>query len=75
MGTKEGKISWDEYKEMYRRLMRESYHKHKDVWDEVLSRDEVTLVCFCQSGKLCHRYLLAEYLVKLGAEYLGERTI
>jgi uncharacterized protein YeaO (DUF488 family) len=73
MGSKEGRISWDEYKEMYRALMRKSYNQNKDVWNEVLNREEVTLVCFCKSGESCHRYLLAEYLAKLGAEYLGER--
>lgn len=73
MGSKEGKIFWDRYKEMYKDLMRKSYQQNKEIWREVLSRDEVTLVCFCKSGAKCHRYLLAEYYSKLGAKYLGER--
>ncbi len=75
MGSKEKKISWDEYKRMYQDLMRESYWQNKEIWFEILNRDEVTLVCFCNSGDLCHRYLLAEYLTKLGAEYRGERAL
>jgi uncharacterized protein YeaO (DUF488 family) len=44
-----------------------------DVWNDILGRDKVTLVCFCASGTDCHRYLLAGYLEKLEAEYMGER--
>ncbi len=73
MGSKEGKVSRAEYTEMYRSLMRESYAHHKDVWQDLLDRDEVTLVCFCKAGTFCHRYLLAEYFESLGANYLGER--
>ena len=75
MGSKEGRISWDEYSVLYRNLMRESYQKHLDTWNNLLSRDEVTLVCFCKLGDPCHRYLLADYLVKLGADYFGERIV
>ena len=75
MGTKSGNISWDDYKEMYRELMRESYRRSSHIWEEVLSRKQLTLVCFCKDGDLCHRYLLAEFLAKLGAEYIGERIL
>ncbi len=75
MGSKEGKISWDEYKDMYKDLMRQSYREHRDAWDEVLSREEVTFVCFCKADNPCHRYLLAEYFSVLGADYRGERHL
>ncbi len=74
MGSKEGNISWNEYKVMYKELMRKSYRQNKDIWNEVLNRDEVTLVCFCESGTSCHRYLLANIFPKLGAKYMGERA-
>jgi len=74
MGSKERKISWDEYKQMYRELMQKSYQENLGIWNDILGRDEVTLVCFCASGTDCHRYLLAGYLEKLGAEYMGERV-
>ena len=74
MKTRRGKMAWDEYKEMYKELMRASYRTRKEVWNEVLKREEVTLVCFCPAGGRCHRYLLADFLEKLGAENKGERT-
>ncbi len=75
MGSKEGKITWPEYKQMYKKLMRESYRQNREIWDAILNRKVVTLVCFCKTGTDCHRYLLADYFVKLGAEYLGEREL
>ncbi len=75
IGSKEGKISWDKYQQMYRELMQTSYRENRDIWDDFLSRDELTLVCFCESGANCHRYLLAGYMEKLGAEYMGERVL
>lgn len=74
MGSKEGKILWAEYQQMYREQMQKSYRENRDIWDNVLGRDEVTLVCFCQSGGNCHRYLLAGYMENLGAEYMGDRV-
>lgn len=73
MFSKEGKISWDDYQQMYRELMQKSYQENRNIWDEILGRDEVTLVCFCDSVANCHRYLLAGYMRKLGADYMGER--
>jgi uncharacterized protein YeaO (DUF488 family) len=61
-----------EYSGIYHDLMRESYAVYRKTWDEVLNRDEVTLVCFCNEGDQCHRYLLADYLGKLGASYQGD---
>ena len=57
MGSKEGNISGDEYQIMYRELMQNAYRQHRDKWDEILYRDEVSLVCFCKSDSTCHRYL------------------
>jgi len=74
MGSKERKISRDGYKQMYRELMQKSYRENLGVWNDILGRDEVTLVCFCAFETDCHRYLLAGYLEKLGAEYMGERV-
>jgi len=74
MASKEKKFSWDEYKSMYRELMRKSYLENRNIWDEILMQEEVTMVCFCKAGMNCHRYLLAGYLEKLGAEYMGERV-
>lgn len=73
MGSKEGKISSDEYKQMYRELPQKFYREILGIWNDILGREELTLVCFCASGTDCHRYLLAGHLETLGAEYNGER--
>lgn len=79
--VKEYKKTRDEisYVKKYHTLMLESYRRYRKVWEEVLSRNSVTLVCFCPSYTFCHRLLLAEYLYKVGGdlgydvEYVGER--
>lgn len=73
MGVKEDKISWDKYCLMYHDLMRKSYQNNREIWNKVLAKKDVTIVCFCPKDSLCHRYLLVEYFEKLGAIYLGER--
>ena len=75
MGVKNGAMSRDEYTDQYLRLMRSSYAAHADVWEAILTRERVTIVCFCRAGSFCHRYLLADYLAKLGAVYCGEKHL
>ena len=66
--------AWAKYVETYLAEMRTSYTLHRDVWDAVLSLDEVTLVCFCEDPNRCHRTVLAkDVFQKLGATYGGER--
>ena len=69
---KEGRIPKEEYTKQYYEKMRKSYTTHKDTWDWLLRQKEVVLVCFCKKGDFCHRYLLKDMLVKLGAVYIGE---
>jgi uncharacterized protein YeaO (DUF488 family) len=71
--AKKNKISREEYKKEYLRLMRESFIKNREIWDWVLNQNEITFLCYCPSGKFCHRILLAYIFEKLGAEYMGER--
>ena len=70
--VKKGLMSEEEYTKEYYRLMRNSYKNNRSEWDKLLKQDEVVLVCFCKKGSFCHRYLLADMLIKLGAEYKGE---
>lgn len=72
-GYKDGSINKEMYTIMYHTLMKQSYRFNYEDWVELLNWDIVTLVCFCKKGEFCHRLLLAEYLVKCGAEYIGER--
>jgi len=69
---KSGKISKEDYKKEYLEKMRKSYKTYRAEWDWLLKREHVVLVCFCKPKDFCHRVLLAEILVKLGATYLGE---
>ena len=62
----------DVYIADYHQMMLNSYHQHNDIWQELLSRPRVVLVCFCAPGAFCHRLLLAQYLSKLGATHCGE---
>lgn len=43
------------------------------AWQRLLERPTATLLCWCETS-CCHRYLLADLLVALGARYAGERT-
>ena len=72
MGSKQSKITDEEYTRQYIELMRQSYRANKQRWDEVLNLDEVILACYCKADTFCHRYLLKDMLVKCGAEYTGE---
>lgn len=65
-------ISDSDYIERYYKLMRWSYKKYRSRWDDILNSERVTLVCFCKAGHFCHRYILKDILVKLGATYGGE---
>ena len=47
------------------------FGKYKNV--RLVDLPEPYLVCFCKADSTCHRYLLADYLTGLGAEYMGER--
>lgn len=73
-GAKSGEIPWDRYVDHYLTCMRASYRENRAAWDAILSRDVVTLVCFCVDDRKCHRAILAGILGKLGAVVIGERT-
>jgi len=62
---------WSSYQERFRGEMRRSYLDRRAEWNALLARPRVTLVCFCR-WEQCHRYLLAGFLVKLGAAAGGE---
>jgi uncharacterized protein YeaO (DUF488 family) len=63
---KAGEISWDTYSQRYRELMLNSYKRNQRAWHEILEKGVLTLLCYCRAGDHCHRYLLADFLVKLG---------
>lgn len=67
-----GKITDEQYTHLYHQDMLKSYHANTQAWLEVLNMQELILVCFCRPDKFCHRHLLVQYLIKLGAIYQGE---
>lgn len=69
---KNKQITQEEYAKQYYELMRTSYGKNKNEWGRFLRNDRLVFVCFCPKDSFCHRYLLAEIFVKLGAMYNGE---
>lgn len=71
---KAGRLSEQQYTHHYVAAINKSICNYREAWDELLSMDEATLVCFCPAGSFCHRYILAQTLEKLGARYLGERV-
>ncbi len=72
MGHKNGKITDQEYTDEYYRMMRMSYICNTSRWDELLCQERVVLLCYCPPTAFCHRKLLADILVSLGALYMGE---
>lgn len=65
--------AWEAYEPAYLAEMRESYRRHPDAWLKLLARPRVVLVCYCADALRCHRFLLAEKVLrKLGADARGE---
>lgn len=73
MAHKAGRISDEEYTERYLAMLRHSYRTQQASWRWLLAQESVTLLCYCRPGKFCHRHILKDVLVKLGAVDGGER--
>lgn len=78
---KNKEITDEEYTEQYILLMRESYKTRQAEWIDFLTgQNRAVIACYCQSGKFCHRYILAELLGKVAKSrnipftYAGELT-
>ena len=71
---KDNIITKQQYTNLYAKLMNQSYIDYRMDWNNILNKDRVVLVCYCNSDSFCHRFLLADYFVTLGAEYCGEIT-
>lgn len=72
---KEERISWETYREQYRKLLRKRYANARyaalfhDLIREIIDNNErLVLVCYCNTGpdsQKCHRFLMADYLEKI----------
>lgn len=66
---KAGEIRWETYSQRYRELMLQSYKRNQKAWQELLGKGVLTLLCYCRANYNCHRYLLADFLIKLGEKH------
>lgn len=65
--------AWLRYRAAYIEEMRASYRTHRAAWERVLSRESVTMVCYCTDALRCHRAIIGGVILpRLGAQYLGE---
>jgi hypothetical protein len=69
---KRGQLSPAAYRTWYLTVLRRNYREQRTHWGAVLARPLVVLLCSCRPEQCCHRYVLAETLTRLGAEYRGE---
>lgn len=67
----ETEATWEDYAAAYRAEMRALYRADPEPLRALAGRGG-TLVCYC-AGRRCHRFVLADILVSLGAVYEGER--
>ena len=75
MGHKNLRLTDEQYKDMYYKLMKQSYKNNRNEWDNLLAKESIILMCYCYPQSFCHRYLLRDILVKLGAEAKEEIII
>lgn len=66
MGSKNGIITHDQYRERYWDMMKDSVLNNEARWREVMDMDSVALACYCPSGKFCHRHELRDIFIMLG---------
>ena len=57
------------YTKVYVEMMRKSYQANTAAWLELLKQPKLALACYCRAGAFCHRILLADMLVKVGARH------
>ena len=71
-----GNTTQDQFQKAYYKFLSENYINHRHAWDSILDRKKIILVCSCNAkGKDCHRYLVVNFLKKLGGVYRGELKV
>lgn len=64
-------LSEADYTTLYMKRMQESQIAHKSLWDSLATYPKLSLQCYCQKGKFCHRLLLVDILT----DYFDEQGI
>jgi hypothetical protein len=68
-----GKITEKKFQKAYFDCLRNSYVNHRHAWDNLLSSARMVLVCNCNAeDKSCHRFVIVDFLKRLGAAYKGK---
>jgi hypothetical protein len=58
------------FQSAYFECLRGSYLNNRHTWDNLLHNPRTVLVCNCNAaGKSCHRFVIIDFLKKLGATY------
>ena len=64
---------WWGYVASYAAEMKANRQRDPEPWGRLLSRESVTLLCYCTDPNRCHRTLLGAMLLpRMGAVYEGE---
>ena len=72
-GIKSGELSEEEFTKQYFKLMNKRWFCLTSYRMESMYNTKAILICYCQTGVFCHRYLAADWLVKrMNAKYFGE---
>lgn len=75
MGVKKGRLSEQAYTEAYNEILDYTFFHSPHLWDDLFRHSHLAVGCYCQAHTFCHRYLLAEFLQKVGhVTYHGELT-
>ncbi len=70
------KVAREIYKQEYSNLIlsRQPKMTTLGIWEEIMTKPYIVLVCYCNPKSFCHRHLVKDMLVKRGAKYIGEFT-
>lgn len=71
-GREPSDLEWSSYARSYLEEMSKSLREKRHVWEDLLGRQRVVLVCYCVNPNRCHRKLLGLILARLGATFQGE---
>jgi hypothetical protein len=68
-----GRVSSEQFHAAYCTFLAESLVQHLFNWNKLFESGSIVLVCSCNGGAdICHRFVLIEFLEKLGAVYCGD---
>ena len=68
-----GRLSPEQFQAEYCTFLEESLVQHLFNWNKLFESGSIVLVCSCNGGAdVCHRFVLIDFLKKLGAVYCGD---